>query len=104
MGVIFIRKHYYNLFAKWILGKCADAGSRPVLFIENICADYFLAGRLTANIWLTSSPQIMNIITSPSLIYVPLSAHTNKLTIPLNKTGLLPGPANFPIIIHAIIN
>ena len=32
---------------------------------------------------------------------VLLSAHLNtyliKLIIPLNKTGLLPGPANFPI-------
>ena len=34
---------------------------------------------------------------------VPLSAYTNnyliKLVIPLNKTGLLPIPANFPIVL-----
>ena len=57
-----------------------------------------------SNISLTSSPKKINII---SVIYcnlidgVPLSAHKNnyllKLIILLNKTGRLPGPANFPI-------
>mgnify|MGYP001804279483 CR=1 FL=1 len=51
-----------------ILGKFAGPGSGPVLFIKNIGADYFWAGRLTANIWLTNSPKIMNLITIQSLI------------------------------------
>ena len=32
-----------------ILGKFAGPGSRPVLFIKNICADYFWTGRLTSD-------------------------------------------------------
>ena len=77
-------------------------GSRPVSFIKNIYANYFWACRLTANIWLTSRPQIINIITIHSPIYWSTMCcyrHTNNYLIqliPLNKTGQLPGPTNFP--------
>ena len=47
----------------YTIGKFAGPGSRPVLFIKIFVPMIF---GLAVNIWLTSGPQIMNII---SLIY-----------------------------------
>ena len=69
---------------------------------KNICADYFWAGRLTANNLANqqSTNNEYNHYTQSNLLInnVLLSAHTInyliKLIIHVNKTGQLPGPAN----------
>ena len=69
-------------------------------YSKNICADYFLAGRLTANNLANqqSTNNEYNHFTQSTLLInnVPLSAYTNnyliKFIIPVNKTGQLPGP------------
>ena len=67
LALIFQHSALFAIFCEkhriYVLGKFVGPDSRPVLFIKNIGSDYFWAGRLTTNIWLTSRPQIMNVIT-----------------------------------------
>ena len=75
-----------------IIGKLAGPNSRPVIFIKT--PQIYLANQRSTN------NEYINYTQSNSLIdNVPLLAHINnyliKLIIPLNKTGQLPGPANF---------
>ena len=108
---------FYVLVSPNILIQCTSyfgvtiTLDRPIFFIKNICADDLWAGRLTANIWQTSRPHIMNNHYTQSNLLIKnllLSAHTNnyliKLIFPLYKTGLLPRPANFPVIIFPKID
>ena len=69
-----------------LLGKFGGSGSRPVLFLKNICADYFwAAGRLTANISGYPAVHIneLNHYTQSNLLIdnVPLSAYINNYLI-----------------------
>ena len=84
------------------MAKFAGPGSRPVSFIKIYLP--IISGQAAAHReYLANQQSTYNENDQRNLLIdsVPLSAHKNnyliKLIILLNKTGRLPGPANFPI-------